>query len=87
MLAPVCTSFCLVNVGTHQRSATNPLGNTDHLYIRNGNLMASRVALIVFLLTAMGIWVLLEQPMSSFMELHPRIAQWIAHFGIQRRSR
>ena len=40
-LGTVCTSFCWVNSGTHQRSAAFPLGCTDYSYVVNGNAFAT----------------------------------------------
>lgn len=39
-LGTVCTSFCWVNSGTHQRSAAFPLGRVDHQYVIDGNQFA-----------------------------------------------
>lgn len=37
----VCTSFCWINSGTHQRTAALPLGQTDLQYVALGNTLAA----------------------------------------------
>ena len=38
----LCRSFCGVNKGTHARAPYNPLGNTLHAYVREGNQLCCR---------------------------------------------
>ena len=40
-LGTVCTSFCWLNSGTHQRSPAFPLGCMDYSYVVNGNAFAT----------------------------------------------
>ena len=40
----VCTSFCWINSGTHQRTAALPLGQTDFEYVALGNKRAAVTA-------------------------------------------
>ena len=45
----VCSSFVLVSSGVHGRTPFCPLGNTDHLCVRTGNVLASRTLGLLFL--------------------------------------
>ena len=40
--ATVCSSFVVINAGTHGRCLSSPLGQTQHPSVRLGNLLASR---------------------------------------------
>lgn len=40
-LGTVCTSFCWVNSGTHQRCSSFPLGCMDYTYVLDGNVFAA----------------------------------------------
>lgn len=57
----VCTSFCWINSGTHQRTAALPLGQTDFEYVALGNMLA---AVTVPCLQA-GIWTCLPAVLST----------------------
>ena len=82
--APVCSSWGQVNRGTSGRSALNPLGNLKYAYVRNANVMVSRVVIILWLQLALGVFIILEQPLNSLMEHHPRMAHWIKANNIRR---
>ena len=71
--APVCSSFTRINIGTSQRSPTRPLGCTSYRSVQDGNLLVSRLALVLRLLDALGIWWCFEQPAGSLMQYHPRV--------------
>ena len=78
-LAPVCTSFSAINVGTSRRSPCTPWGDVSRDYIVLGNLLASRSILLAMLATALnGTW-FLEQPGSSLLWL-PRM-EHTRHYG------
>jgi hypothetical protein len=71
--APVCSSFTRVTIGTSGRSPGRPLRCTAHRSVQDGNLLVSRLALILRTLDALGIWWCFEQPVGSLLEYHPRI--------------
>jgi hypothetical protein len=48
--------------------------------------MVSRTTLILWLLLAMSVLLILEQPSGSLMEMHPRLADFIDLNGIFRQS-
>jgi len=78
-LAPVCTSFSAVNVGTSRRSPCTPWGDVSRDYIVLGNLLASRSILLAVLATALnGTWIL-EQPGSSLLQWLPRMEHLRVH--------
>ena len=93
-LAPVCTSFSAVNVGTSKRSPTTPWGDVSRPYIVLGNCLASRSILLTMLATALGGTWILEQPGSSLMQWllrmehlrvhgipHYVVQWWARHYG------
>jgi hypothetical protein len=57
------------------RSILHPLGCVEHPSVRHANTMVSRVATLLWLLCARGIFWILEQPRGSTMQLHPRLQE------------
>ena len=84
MLAPVCSSWVWMNRHTSGRSIERPLGNVCRGYIKNANRMVSRVALLCLLLTAKGVFWILEQPKGSLLEHHPRMQLLARRFNLWR---
>ena len=72
-LAPVCSSWVFMCLGTSRRNRYDSLGNTDLRFVRDANKMVSRCAILILLATALGIYWILEQPLSSLMIFHPRL--------------
>lgn len=58
--------------GTSQRDAVFPLGNVGYGYVATGNLLCSRVVLLLWLCSSRGVRWILEQPRGSSVGLHPR---------------
>jgi hypothetical protein len=85
-LAPVCSNFVFLSSGTTQRSLSRPRGNTNLASVRQANVMHSRVVLLCWLLMALGVLVILEQPVNSFMEIQPRFQQLAKQFGLFRKA-
>jgi hypothetical protein len=75
--ATVCSSWVMINRGTSKRSSCNPLG-CSHPYVVHANVMVSRTGLLMLLALCLNLHVILEQPASSLMFLHPRIAQIVS---------
>jgi len=48
------------------------------------NKMVSRTVLLLWLCTAMGLLIILEQPAGSLMEMHPRMKEWIEKNDIKK---
>ena len=72
VLAPVCSSWVWLNRGTSGRSELTPLGNETVPSVRFANLVVSRVALLLYILSSKCVFWILEQPVSSLMEHYPR---------------
>ena len=78
MPCEVCSSWTFVNRGTSRRSAARPLGDVDRPTVAQGNLLAVRSAILIWILHAVGaVWVV-EQPVSSLLWHHPRLVAILA---------
>ena len=75
MLAPVCSTWVFLNRGTSRRCRARPLGDTRVVSVRQANIMVSRVCLLLYIFISKGVWWLLEQPVSSLLEYHPRMQE------------
>ena len=82
MCAIVCSTFCRLNSGTHKRTKFNPLGDTKFSCIRRGNTMCSRMVLILVILTSLGNWWVIEQPLGSMLLEHPRMQQLLGMHSV-----
>ena len=69
-----CSTWVWINRGTSQRSRSNPLGNRSIPSVASANELVSRFSLLVLLAVARGAAWLVEQPSTSLLPLHPRIA-------------
>lgn len=58
---------------TSGRSWIKPSGNEEYAFVREGNVLASRVALLVHLASSLGVMWFIEQPGTSILMAHPRI--------------
>ncbi|CAK9106189.1 unnamed protein product [Durusdinium trenchii] len=68
----VCSSFTQINRGTSGRTAENPLGREHYPSVAKANLMLVRAVLIMItVLHFQGHW-MLENPLSSIIDLMPR---------------
>ncbi|CAE7244498.1 unnamed protein product [Symbiodinium sp. CCMP2592] len=75
MIAPVCSSWIFMSRGSTKRSKYNARGNPSAPSVQQGNLMAARTAILLYLAAARGVWFVLEQPSGSLFQEHPRIQQ------------
>jgi hypothetical protein len=80
VLAPVCSSFCWLNRSTSGRTLIDPLGDERVKSVKDGNLMVSRVVLLLWLLKARGCVFVVEQPMGSILPEHPRFVDFLKKF-------
>jgi len=46
--------------------------------------MVSRTVLLLWLMTALGVMIIVEQPNGSLMEKHPRMLDWIEKNSISK---
>ncbi len=80
--APVCSSWVWVSRSKTGRCQAFPLGSTEYIKVRKANIMVGRCILLIAYLTIKGVTWLLEQPMNSWIHLHP-LFQWLLRtFGI-----
>ena len=61
---------------TSGRTPINPLGNVGYHYVMQGNVLLSRVIIIILICSAKKVRWLLEQPSGSCVSDHPRW-QWL----------
>jgi hypothetical protein len=69
----VCSSWVGLNLGTSGRKLWRPLGNQHFPSVHAGNVMAARLAMLLILCEALGVWWTVEQPCGSMLFLHPRL--------------
>ena len=77
VLAPVCSSFCWLFRSTSGRSIIEPLGNDGVPSVSDGNIMVSRVCLLLHWILSKGSVFVLEQPLGSILPQHPRFVDFI----------
>ena len=70
--ATVCSSWVYLNLGTSHRVCYNPLG-TNAGSVRDGNIMVSRMCFLILFSVVRKVHWLLEQPLSSKMQEHPKM--------------
>lgn len=69
----LCSSFVRISSGTTGRSKGFPVGRKHITSVRDSNIMATRVALIMVLLISTGMLITIEQPASSVLEFQPSL--------------
>jgi hypothetical protein len=77
VIAPVCGSFSWMSRHSSGRTVLEPLGNLRSLKVKEGNMMVSRVILILMLIMARGSVFVMEQPAGSILPSHPRFEAFI----------
>ena len=73
-LGPPCSWWVWVSRSVHQRSRNNPLGNVSHPSVAFHNQVAEFVANVVWTCAALGLFYVLEQPLSSVLVHHPHVS-------------
>jgi hypothetical protein len=84
VLAPVCSSWTKLNKGTSCRSKDSPNGNTRLAYVREANCMVSRTMILVWMQSACKNFVVVEQPITSYMQYYGRFKEWMDAFDVTR---
>ena len=77
MNAPVCSTWGWINRATSGRTVCFPAGNVAAPSVAHANVMVSRMVIMLRILTAMGVWWVLEQPAGSFMFRHRRMQDFL----------
>ena len=72
----------VVACSTHQRDIISPRGREEYQFVADGNLMASRVSLLIYYSLARNCRWLLEQPQGSAAELYPRLQEIFSRYDI-----
>jgi hypothetical protein len=73
--APVCSSWVFMSQGSTMRSRARPMGDPNAQSVQAGNLMVSRLALLLYVLSWKQVWWVIEQPNSSLLIYHDRIQE------------
>ncbi len=71
-LGPTCSSWVFLSRSSSKRNYLYPIGCEDLDWVHAGNLMASRVCLLLLLIVYAQCTFLLEQPASSLFSRHHR---------------
>ena len=77
--APVCSTWVWVSRHSTSRSYIHPLGRPGQQIVGEANIMAARVVLLTALLIGRGVWVTIEQPVSSLMRSRVSPSQQLRH--------
>lgn len=79
LMAPDCRSLSRMSRHTSGRTYLSPLGNQGYLFVKIGNILSARTALLAFLCSFCGLRWVIEQPEGTFLPQLPRY-QWL--FGV-----
>ncbi|CAK8991732.1 unnamed protein product [Durusdinium trenchii] len=82
MAAPVCGSFVFMSRGSTQRSIANPMGQGESCRI--GNLLVSRLCVVLLICAAKCVWFCVEQPGTSIMEYHTLFQRFIKIVAVRK---
>ena len=77
----VCSSWVWMCRSVSRRTAWNPLGDQSRDFVMAGNIMVSRMCLILLVSCVRNVMYILEQPASSLMIMHPRLVYIVDIFG------
>ena len=69
---------------TSGRTPFNPMGNSHFGFVASGNLLCSRVVLLIYTCELLGLRYLVEQPGSSFLGNMPRRQQLLKNLEVMR---
>ena len=75
-----------MNRGTAKRTKDFPYGDVRVPSVANANTMVSRVVLLLYLVLALGGSFVLEQPINSMLECHPRFVEFFLQHKVWRHS-
>jgi len=71
LFAVPCNSFNWMSSSQHCRHFTHPWGNCEHVWVRDGNVLASRSCLIILVLIARSCFWMTENPDRSHLSNMP----------------
>ena len=73
--------------GTSGRNCLNPLGNDNREFVKSGNILSSRTALVVHVCVCRSLRYLVEQPDGSFLPNMPRYQELWKKFVVPSQKR
>ncbi len=80
-LAPPCSTWIFFSSGSTGRTRSRPLGTkAKSMYIKSQNRLVSRICHLLWIAFQRGVYVIIEQPLSSMMEHHPRFRKLMRIF-------
>jgi len=79
-LAPPCSTWVFFSRHSSGRKH-NPLGNGKHMTTIAQNRLVSRLCHILWVAFKRAVYVVIEQPISSLMKLHPRLMRLLRKFN------
>ncbi|CAK9097229.1 unnamed protein product [Durusdinium trenchii] len=79
VFALCCNSFCRMSRSSSGRHVLFPLGFEDRAFVAQGNLLASRLMLFLYLCNSRGVIWVVEQPEGSAFSLLPRWKEFIEY--------
>ena len=85
-LGPTCSSWVFLSRSSSKRNYLYPIGCEELDWVRAGNVMASRVCLLLLLIVYAQCTFLLEQPVSSLFSRHHRfvlVVKLLRQLGIK----
>lgn len=82
-LAPDCSSFGFMASSVSRRTRSNVEG-VPSAFVEHGNATGSFVALAVLAATALGIWVVVENPVNSMFFQLPAVLDALRQIGSRR---
>jgi hypothetical protein len=83
-LAPVCSSWVWLCQGSSGRNPAQPMGDANKVFVRQANIMVSRVVLLLHVLRARRVFWILEQPQNSLLQFHVRFQDFIRDYTVYR---
>ena len=67
---PLLSTVAVRSRGSTGRSKGLPMGNPNSQSAQMGNILTARTMILMLVASALGVWVVLEQPSTSLMEFH-----------------
>lgn len=79
-----CSNWVFLSRSFSCRSRQQPLGDETKDLVRLQNILVSRIVKMLYYCVANNIYWVIEQPVSSCMLWHPRLAAAARHIGLRR---
>ena len=81
---PPCSLFIFLSSSVHRRCSANAWGNEGHSGVRLANMIVKNTIVVLHILVQRGVYVVIEQPGSSWMFKVPNFKDLISAFDLQR---